>query len=180
MKKNNFYILTGGPGAGKTSILENLASKGHNFIPETARQIIKERLSKSLSPRPDPTSFAEQIFDRDWKNFISNSHLTSLLFFDRSFIDSACMLFDSDKDRYDQIRNSHLTNRYNNKVFITPPWKEIYRNDEERDQSFEESIEVNERLDKWYREHGYDIIVLPKDTIENRANFILSHVGRET
>ena len=177
MTKNNFYIITGGPGAGKTSLLENLALLGHNYIPETARQIIKGRLSKGLSPRPDPASFAQQIFDQDWKNFISHSHLSSLLFFDRSFLDSACMLFESDKDSHEKI-NSRLANRYNNKVFITPPWQEIYQNDEERDQTFAQSIEVYELLDKWYREQGYDTIVLPKDSIENRVRFILSYVTR--
>ena len=176
MTRHNFYIITGGPGAGKTSVLENLASKGYNYIPETARQIIKERLSKGLSPRPDPARFAQQIFDQDWNNFISNSHLSSLLFFDRSFMDSACMLFESGKDSYDKIRDTHLTNRYNNKVFITPPWKEIYRNDTERDQSFEQSIEVYQRLEKWYKEHDYEIIVLPKDSIENRVKFVLNQV----
>jgi len=176
MTKNNFYIITGGPGGGKTSVLENLGTRGYEYIQETARQIIKERLSKGLTQRPDPKSFAQQIFDRDWKNFISNSNLSSLLFFDRSFIDSACMLFDSDVISYNAIKRTHLTNRYNNKVFITPPWKEIYRNDSERDQSFEQSIEVYERLDKWYREHHYDMVLLPNDTIENRVNFILSHV----
>src|SRR6476620_8310851 len=168
MTKHNFYIITGGPGGGKTSVLENLASKGYSYIPETARQIIKERLSKGLAPRPDPRTFAQQIFDQDWKNFISNSGRSSLLFFDRSFMDSACMLFDSDSQSYDNIRNTHLTNRYNNKVFIAPPWKEIYRIDSERDQSFEQSIDVYERLDKMYRQHDYDIVVLPKDTIETR------------
>jgi len=177
MTKNNFYIITGGPGAGKTSLLENLALQGYTYIPETARQIIKERLSKGLSPRPDPARFAQQIFDQDLKNFISNSRLSDLLFFDRSFMDSACMLFESDKDSYDKIRNSHLTNRYNNKVFITPPWKEIYLNDTERDQSFDESIAVYERLEKWYKEHDYHVIVLPKDTIENRTNFILREIS---
>jgi predicted ATPase len=179
MTKNNFYVITGGPGAGKTSLLENLALKGYNYIPETARQIIKERLSKGLSPRPDPGRFAQQIFDQDWNNFISNSHLSSLLFFDRSFMDSACMLFESGKDSYNKIRNSHLTHRYNNKVFITPPWKEIYRNDTERDQSFEQSIEVYERLEKWYKGHAYNVIVLPEDTIENRTNFILGEIASQ-
>jgi len=176
MTKLNFYIITGGPGGGKTSLLESLASKGYNCIPETARQIIKERLSKGLTPRPDAKTFAREIFDQDWKNFISNSDLPSLLFFDRSFMDSACMLFDSDLDSYDKIRSTHLTCRYNNKVFITPPWQEIYRNDAERDQSFEQSIEVYQRLDNWYRKHNYDIIILPKDTIENRVKFILGQV----
>jgi hypothetical protein len=41
-------------GGGKTSLLENLATHGYNFIPETARQIMKERLAKGLAPRPDP------------------------------------------------------------------------------------------------------------------------------
>jgi len=91
-------------------------------------------------------------------------------------MDSACMLFDSDSQSYDNIRNTHLTNRYNNKVFIAPPWKEIYRIDSERDQSFEQSIDVYERLNKWYRQHDYDIVVLPKDTIETRIKFILNQL----
>ena len=176
MTKHNFYIITGGPGGGKTSLLENLATHGYNFVPETARQIIKQRLAKGLAPRPDPGTFAQQIFVQDWKNFVSNSDLSSLLFFDRSFMDSACMLLDSDSKSYDNIRNTHLTNRYNNKVFITPPWKQIYRTDDERDQSFEQSIEVYQRLAKWYKEHDYDVIVLPKDTIENRTKFILTQL----
>jgi len=178
MTKHNFYIITGGPGGGKTSLLENLASHGYNFIPETARQIIRERLAKGLAPRPDARTFAQQIFELDWKNFVSNSDLSSVLFFDRSFMDSACMLFDSDSNSYENIRDTYLENRYNNKVFITPPWKEIYRTDEERDQSFEQSIDVYERLAKWYKEHDYDIVVLPKATIENRANFVLSLVAQ--
>ena len=180
MTKHNFYIITGGPGGGKTSLLENLATHGYNFIPETARQIMKERLAKGLAPRPDPRTFAQQIFDQDWKNFISNSGRSSLLFFDRSFMDSACMLFDSDLNSYENIRDTYMANRYNNMVFITPPWKEIYHNDEERDQTFEQSIEVYDRLDKWYKECGYEIVVLPKDTVENRAKFILNQVAAKT
>ena len=76
-----------------------------------------------------------------------------------------------------RIRNTHLSNRYNNKVFIAPPWQEIYRNDAERDQSFEQSIEVFQRLENWYEEHDYDIVILPKDTIENRVKFILAQVA---
>ena len=178
MTKHSFYIITGGPGGGKTSLLENLATHGYNFIPETARQIMKERLAKGLAPRADPSTFAQQIFELDWKNFVSNSDLSSLLFFDRSFMDSACMLFDSDLNSYENIRDTYMANRYNNMVFITPPWKEIYRTDDERDQSFEQSIEVYTRLAKWYKEHDYDMVILPKDTIENRTKFILNIVSQ--
>jgi len=178
MKKDNFYILTGGPGGGKTSLLEFLAAKGYHYIPETARQIIKDRLSKNLSPRPEPNIFAQEIFRRDWENFISNSNNSSLLFFDRSFLDSACMIFDTDINFYNQIKRDKLRHRYNNSVFITPPWKEIYQNDDERDQSFEDAIKVYDRIEQWYRSRGYDVIVLPKDTIENRADFLLDQISR--
>ena len=175
MTKDNFYVITGGPGGGKTSLLERLASKGYPSVPETAREIIKERLSKGLSPRPDLKSFAEQIFAKDWANFISNSD-SLIVFFDRSFMDSACLLFDANADAYNKIRHTHLSNRYNDTVFITPPWREIYRNDTERDQSFEEAIRIYHRLENWYLEHGYHIVVLPKGTVENRATFILDKV----
>jgi predicted ATPase len=176
MTKHNFYVITGGPGGGKTSLLECLASKGYPYVPETAREIIKERLSQGLSPRPDPRSFAEQIFNKDWMNFLSNS--ASILFFDRSFMDSACLLFDADAEAYKKIRDTHVSSRYNNTVFITPPWREIYHNDTERDQSFDEAIRVYQRLENWYRMHGYDIAVLPKDTVENRAAFVFSHTNQ--
>ncbi len=177
MTKRNFYIVTGGPGGGKTSLLECLAKKGYPYAAETARQIIKERLKKGLTPRPDPKIFGQQIFNRDWANFTSNSAMSSLLFFDRSFVDSAWQLFNYDPAGYDKIKDTLLKNRYNNKVFITPPWKEIYCHDTERDQSFEESVGVYEKLGEWYREHDYDIVILPKDTIENRVKFILGQIS---
>src|SRR3989338_5301871 len=42
------YILTGGPGAGKTSIINFLAQKGYLAVPEAATQIIEEDLNKDI------------------------------------------------------------------------------------------------------------------------------------
>ncbi|PWT71306.1 MAG: hypothetical protein C5B59_18350 [Bacteroidetes bacterium] len=176
LTKHNFYIITGGPGAGKTTILENLASKGYRHIPETARQIIKDRLSKGLSPRPDPLTFASEIFRKDFSNYDLNIDYTAILFFDRSYLDSAWQIFNSDKDQYHQLRDTHFKHRYNKKVFITPPWKEIYQTDSERDQSFEDSIKVYQGLHQWYEKHSYELLVIPKDSIENRVGFILSQI----
>jgi predicted ATPase len=177
MTKNNFYVITGGPGGGKTSLLNFLASKGYPYVPETAREIIKQRLSQGLQPRPDAASFAQQMFFKDFENYISKADTTSLLFFDRSFLDSAYLLYNSDMNTYEKIKSTHLSHRYNQKVFITPPWEEIYSNDNERDQTFEEAIEVCNNLHRWYELHKYDVIIIPNDTIENRANFILDHVS---
>ena len=39
----NFYILSGGPGAGKTTTLEALRARGFACVDEAARQILKEQ-----------------------------------------------------------------------------------------------------------------------------------------
>lgn len=178
MTKDNFYIITGGPGGGKTTLLEMLFSKGYSFIPETARQIIKDRLSAGLSPRPDPLTFATDIFKKDLSNFERNINCPSLLFFDRSFVDSSFQIFSCDQERYEQIKIFSQTNRYNNTVFITPPWEEIYTTDTERDQAFEHSIEIYGQLYQWYRQHNYDLIVLPKDSVDNRVKFVLDQIPK--
>ncbi|HMQ69988.1 MAG TPA: AAA family ATPase [Ignavibacteria bacterium] len=177
MTKQNFYVLTGGPGGGKTSLLENLAGKGYSYVPDEARRIIRERISRGLPPRPEPEEFAMEIFRRDRKNFNKNIDVTTPLFFDRSFIDSAGMLSECDINIYNRIRHFHITNRFNQKVFITPPWEEIYRTDSERDQTFTESVRVYEKIMQLYIKSGYEMIELPKNTIEVRAQFILEHIS---
>jgi len=175
--KENFYIITGGPGGGKTTLLENLSSKGYSFVPETARQIIKNRLSRGLTPRPEPLIFATGIFEKDLANFMLNTHCSSTLFFDRSLLDSACQIFNCDKNYYDKIKAVTETHRYNNKVFITPPWEEIYQTDTERDQTFKQAVEVYEMLYQWYVQHNYEVLVLPNDSVENRAAFVLNNLN---
>src|SRR4051794_15419066 len=115
MTKDNFYILSGGPGGGKTSLLEFLAAKGYTYIQETARQMIRERLLNGLSPRPDPGSFAQELFFKDYNNYISNVNNSTPLFFDRSFVDSAALLYNADIKAFHKIKDTHLIHRYNNK-----------------------------------------------------------------
>lgn len=171
MRKNNFFVMTGGPGGGKTTLLERLKIMGVPFVPEVARALISERLRNNLPPRPEPFEFALNLLERDIGNFLRHSDEDSIRFFDRSFIDSAGMLYG-----YAQIQ-SYLCSvlkehRFNSRVFITPPWKEIYCNDEERDQTFEDAERVFEELYQWYSANGYEILILPKDTAEARAEFV--------
>lgn len=175
MTKNNFFILSGGPGSGKSTVLEYLNKKGYDHVLETGRQIIKERLLNKLPPRPEPKVFAQQMFNRDFENFLAHSNRPSLVYFDRSFVDSAYLIFQSNKQNFKSIKEILTKYRYNKKVFIAPPWKEIYRNDTERDQTFDEAISIYEQLLEWYQTNGYEAIAIPKGPIDKRAEFILSN-----
>ena len=175
--KNNFIIITGGPGGGKSTLLESLSRQGFRYIPETGRAIIAERVNKGLTPRPGLKEFAKEMFERDITHYLANQHIADTLFFDRSFLDSASLMHQVDKMSFKIISEVLQTYRFNERVFITPPWKEIYCNDNERDQTFEEAIEVYERLHHWYELNNYKVVVLPKSAVEDRSRFVLNKIS---
>ncbi len=125
-----------------------------------------------MSPRPAPEVFARQMFEIDLEQFINNSDRSEILFFDRSFLDSAFLIQQNDKIYFEKIRSYISTHQFNRKVFLAPPWKEIYTNDSERDQTFEESVNIYESLRKWYLLSGYEPIMLPRLNVEKRMAFI--------
>ena len=176
MTKDNFIVITGGPGAGKSTILDGLSKLGYEFVGETARTIIKDRISRGLSPRPNPDEFARQIFDIDFKNYIDNINASQPLFFDRSFLDSAAMLFEATRTETLSVTEILNTYRFRKSVFIAPPWKEIYQNDSERDQSYKDSVEIYKMLYKWYDLNDYTLIQIPKSDIDSRIHFILDNI----
>lgn len=53
-----------------------------------------------------------------------------------------------------------------------PPWKEIYKTDGERKQTWEEVVYILDKMKETYLEYGYEVIELPKDTVENTRIFI--------
>jgi len=65
---------------------------------------------------------------------------------------------------------------YNPVVFLLPPWEDIYGTDSERDQTFEESIEVFEGMKSWYSQWGYKTLEVPRGTIDERGSFILQRL----
>jgi predicted ATPase len=44
MTNPNLYVVTGGPGTGKTTVLRELERKGFPCVPEVARQLIQEQM----------------------------------------------------------------------------------------------------------------------------------------
>ena len=69
------------------------------------------------------------------------------------------------------------TFRYGRKVFVAPPWPENFRNDSERIHSYEESVAQYATLLTTYRRLGHELIFLPKVSVRERVDFILSELG---
>jgi predicted ATPase len=177
MTKENLFVITGGPGAGKTTLLNALKANGYSCVDEMARTLIKEGLQRGLTPRPKQKEFAGLLFEKDLDNYNNCAADNKIYFFDRSFLDSAAMLDDSASNKSGQVISIVNSLRFNNKVFIAPPWEEIFQNDNERDQTYQESIAVYERLYKWYKRNNYDLIILPKVSVLERVEFIITHLN---
>jgi predicted ATPase len=66
--------------------------------------------------------------------------------------------------------------RYHRQVFVAPPWREIFAQDAERKQSFAEAEATHQAVVATYSDLGYELIPLPLDTVEKRAQFVLAAI----
>ena len=65
---------------------------------------------------------------------------------------------------------------YNSKVFIFPPWDSIFINDQERKQDFDEAVATYENMVSAYTRFGYQLVEVPKLSVEERVEFILASI----
>ncbi|WP_243652615.1 AAA family ATPase [Novosphingobium sp. PhB165] len=54
-----------------------------------------------------------------------------------------------------------------------PPWPEIYRQDGERRHGIDAAVAEYNRLLQAYPRLGYEVVILPKAPVEERADFLL-------
>src|SRR5262245_62054584 len=170
------FVVTGGPGAGKTTILNALAERGYVYAAESARAIIRERLASGLSPRPPLEQFGNAILDKDIARYRETRVTDHPVFFDRGIVDALYVLDQQHSISQRKAAEYVRSFPYNKVVLLMPPWEEIYRTDSERDQTFSESVRVCEGLKKWYARWDYETIEVPRTPIVQRVNFVLQTV----
>jgi predicted ATPase len=68
---DRFHVLTGGPGSGKTTLVEALAARGYATAPEAGRTVIREQLAIGGKAIPwiDRQLFAERMLAFDLRNY---------------------------------------------------------------------------------------------------------------
>jgi predicted ATPase len=62
--------------------------------------------------------------------------------------------------------------RYNRRVFIAPPWTQIFAQDAERKQTFEEAESTHRAMIASYTDCGYELIELPRVSVAERVAFV--------
>lgn len=176
---DSFFVLTGGPGSGKSSLVTALADAGHAHSPEAGRAIIQAQVAIGGQALPwvDPLAFAELMLSWDIRSHDAARSETGPIFFDRGVPDVLGYLHLQKLTVPVHMENAAARYRYNRRVFIAPPWEEIFSQDSERKQDFAEAVRTFESMAATYTRLGYELIELPRAPLEERVSFVLEAIG---
>lgn len=171
-------LITGGPGTGKTSVIKALEENGHKCLHEISREITQEAQKRGIEQLflKEPLLFSKILLKGRIKQFEeAENDPKNLLFFDRGIPDILAYMNYSGNAYPPEFHDACRRYIYD-KVYILPPWKNIYTEDNERYETFEQAVKIHDELAKCYRMHGYCPVEVPSGTVAERTNFILGHL----
>ena len=174
-----FFVITGGPGVGKTSLIEALQLRGYKTVAENARAIIRAEQHKGGDALPwkDKSGYASRMLKAGVQHYQDTLRYWTgeLVFFDRSVVDAVCYVEMENLTIEPAVMDEVKACIYEKMVFILPPWKEIYETDGERKQNWEEAQLTFDCLKKTYDRLGYTLVEVPRTTIEQRCAFVIDY-----
>ncbi|WP_406611948.1 AAA family ATPase [Alcaligenes aquatilis] len=174
---HSFVLISGCSGGGKSTLLAELQKRGHTVIQEPGRRIVQEQLAIQGSALPwlGLEAFLQEALKIAQTDYVTAAQDGSWVFFDRGLIDAAAAL--------QELRGHPLLEAvsraypYHPRVFLTPPWPQIYKQDPERRHDINAALHEYERLTRIYPLLGYQVSILPKTTVQKRADFVLNTLG---
>jgi predicted ATPase len=177
MQCDHYFVLTGGMGSGKSAIIEQFIKMQLKCVPEPARQILQEQrtiLARGV-PEMEANLFTQLMLSWATSFYLENFAIATLTIFDRGIPDMIAYaeLFGLDTRVYYNAANHY---KYNRNVFWFEGWKDIYKTDEERKMDFQQASAFGERARDIYRELGYEVIQVPRLSIEARAELIYHQI----
>ena len=169
-------VIIGGPGTGKTTIIEGLLAKGFCCYPEISREVTLEAKKQGIEQLflENPLLFIELLLEGRKKQFYNaQNEPHDIVFLDRGIPDVLAYMHyigDSYPAFFDLACREHIYT----KILLLPPWEEIYESDNERYENFEQATIIYNHLTETYQKYGYHLIEVPKGTVEERISFILN------
>jgi predicted ATPase len=166
------FVIAGGPGSGKSTLLHALAAAGEICYEEASRTLIREQLAckGALLPWGDLWGFAQECGTR-MQAQLADSAQRRRCFFDRGLPDLIGYLSHGGRSAPDAWRAA--SRDYAPMVFFAPPWREIYVNDAERPQTFEEAQDLSAHIRQAYLDCGFRLVELVASPVPDRLEQVL-------
>jgi predicted ATPase len=172
MKESKWYVITGAPGSGKTTIISQLSKMGYHTVFEAARILIDEEISKGKKLeviRKDEIEFQKKVFEMKME-IESKLPKDKIVFLDRGLPDTIAY-YQLYKANIQEILKACQEKRYK-KIFFLEPLS--FEKDYARIEDEKRAKKLSELLKKAYLDLGYEVIIVPKMSVEERTKFILS------
>ncbi|MCK9918988.1 AAA family ATPase [Microbacteriaceae bacterium K1510] len=179
MSSPKLFVLTGGPGAGKTTLIGALAHAGFAVAPEAGRHIIQAEQAKDGTALPwvDPLAFAEAMLAHDIENYARLGAAPAPVFCDRGIPDVIGYLRLESRAVPEAMWRAARAHPYQPQVFICPPWRAIYTTDSERRQTWDVAERTYEVMVGVYTELGYTLVHVPRAPVDTRVRFVKDAVA---
>lgn len=167
MSENNWYVITGGPSAGKSKTLDHLAYLGYQVMPEAARILIDLELSRGntvASLRSDEKRFQDLVLEMKLE-VEARLPKDKLTFLERGIPDSVVYyeLIGADPTPA-QVSSSYKG------IFLLDQVQ--FEKDYARTETPEQAREINLALGRVYDGLGYGVFQIPVKPLDERCRMI--------
>lgn len=178
-KAQNFVVLSGCSGGGKSSLLAELGARGLLTYEEPGREVVKEQraIGGRALPWDDLDLFLELTISRSIHHLVEAARGDRIAVFDRGIVDQIAGFKGRGLAIPPHLRKAAETFRYRDSVFLVPPWAEIFAQDAERRHGFDEAVAQYEAQAEAYESFGYRTVIVPKASVAARADFVMRELG---
>ncbi|MCL7764028.1 ATP-binding protein [Polaribacter sp. Z014] len=172
-KPQKKYIITGAPGTGKTTLI-NILKNDIPCMDEISRKVIidEQKHHRNGMPWKDLNRFTDLVFQLTHHELQTSNALIC----DRSLLDLEAYLTVANNPIPDYLINFPYQETYHKTVFFAPTWFDIYCQDGQRLQEFDYCLKLEKSLLEKYKNKGFEIIILPKNSPEKRIKLILDSI----
>lgn len=173
-----FVVISGCSGGGKSTLIDELARRGHAVIAEPGRRIITEerQCAGHALPWIDMAAFARRAVAMAIEDLAAVHDVPGRVFFDRGLVDAASALAQATGQ---PMGDEVARHRYHPLVFLTPPWPEIHVQDADRPHGLDEAVAEYERLRHAYAALGYAVDIIPRMSVADRADHVLARLDND-
>jgi predicted ATPase len=178
----SLYVITGGPGVGKTTICNELKDLGYAVVKEAARSIIRLESWKARTgrehvlPWTDLSGFQDAVLGRI--NTLEE-RVQGNAFCDRGAIDAIGYCYEAGIELPDclqaLVQKEQFAPRYK-EVFLLDRLP-FYKQDEQRVEDNHKAARLHENIAQAYTTLGYEVVRVPVLPPKERALYLLQHIN---